>query len=108
MIEKREDHKEPCCCFAPMEGITGYVYRSAHHALFPHVDRYFTPFLQPNQNHRFASRDRNDVLPEHNKGITLIPQILTNRAEDFIWMAGELEALGYDEVNLNLGCPYEI
>lgn len=105
MIEKREDHKEPCCCFAPMEGITGYVYRSAHHALFPHVDRYFTPFLQPNQNHRFASRERNDVLPEHNKGITLIPQILTNRAEDFIWMAGELEALGYDEVNLNLGCP---
>ena len=105
MIEKREDHKEPCCCFAPMEGITGYVYRSAHHALFPQVDRYFTPFLQPNQNHRFASRERNDVLPKHNKGITLIPQILTNRAEDFIWMAGELEALGYDEVNLNLGCP---
>lgn len=88
-----------------MEGITGYVYRNAHHALFPHVDLYVTPFLQPNQNHRFSSRERNDILPEHNKGITLIPQILTNRAEDFIWMAGELEALGYDEVNLNLGCP---
>lgn len=105
MEAKKEYHKEPCCCFAPMEGITGYVYRNAHHALFPHVDLYVTPFLQPNQNHRFSSRERNDILPEHNKGITLIPQILTNRAEDFIWMAGELEALGYDEVNLNLGCP---
>ena len=94
MEAKKEYHKEPCCCFAPMEGITGYVYRNAHHALFPHVDLYVTPFLQPNQNHRFSSRERNDILPEHNKGITLIPQILTNRAEDFIWMAGELEALG--------------
>ncbi len=55
----------------------------------------------------FLFQERNDILPEHNKGITLIPQILTNRAEDFIWMAGELEALGYDEVNLNLGCPPE-
>ena len=38
MEAKKEYHKEPCCCFAPMEGITGYVYRNAHHALFPHVD----------------------------------------------------------------------
>lgn len=93
------------CCFAPMEGVTGYVYRNAHHACFPGVDRYFTPFLAPNQNHRFTARDLNDVLPEHNRGIHLIPQILTNKAEDFIWMAGELEQMGYEEVNLNLGCP---
>lgn len=97
--------RPPECCFAPMEGVTGYVYRNAHHACFPGVDRYFTPFLAPNQNHRFTSRERNDVLPEHNRGIHLIPQILTNKAGDFIWMAGELEQMGYEEVNLNLGCP---
>ena len=34
-----------------------------------------------------------------------MPQILTNRAEDFIWAAGEMKARGYREVNLNLGCP---
>ena len=32
---------------APMEGITGYVYRNAHHRVFGGVDRYFTPFLSP-------------------------------------------------------------
>ena len=95
MEAKKEYHKEPCCCFAPMEGITGYVYRNAHHALFPHVDLYVTPFLQPNQNHRFSSRERNDILPEHNKGITLIPQILTNRAEDFIWMVWRIPVTAF-------------
>ena len=34
-----------------------------------------------------------------------MPQILTRSAEDFLWAAGELCAMGYEEVNLNLGCP---
>lgn len=91
--------------FAPMEGLTGYVYRNAHRACFGGVDKYFTPFLSPNQNHKFTAKEEKDVLPEHNEGIPLVPQILTNRAEDFIWAAGEMKARGYREVNLNLGCP---
>lgn len=91
--------------FAPMEGLTGYVYRNAHRACFGGVDKYFTPFLSPNQNHRFTAKEEKDVLPEHNEGIPLVPQILTNRAEDFIWAAEEMKARGYREVNLNLGCP---
>lgn len=108
MIEhgtEKERSRKARCCLAPMEGITGYIYRNAHHLLFPHVDVYFTPFLSPNKNHCFSSRELNDVLPEHNPGIFLVPQILTNCAEDFIWMAGELKAMGYEEVNVNLGCP---
>lgn len=93
------------CFFAPMEGITGYVYRNAHHKWFPHLTGYFTPFLSPNQSRRFSSRELNDVLPEHNRGIDLVPQILTNRPEDFIFMAEELQQMGYEKVNLNLGCP---
>ena len=31
---------------APMEGITGYVYRKAHKECFGSLDRYFTPFLE--------------------------------------------------------------
>ena len=91
--------------FAPMEGLTGYVYRNAHRACFGGVDKYFTPFLSPKQNHRFTAKEEKDVRPEHNEGISLVPQILTNRAEDFIWAAGEMKARGYREVNLNLGCP---
>ena len=31
---------------APMEGLTGYVYRSAYHKYFPAADRYFTPYWE--------------------------------------------------------------
>lgn len=91
--------------FAPMEGITGYIYRNAHLRFFSPADCYYTPFLVPNQNRKFTPRERNDILPEHNEGLSLVPQLLTNHAEDFIWAAKELKKLGYEEVNLNLGCP---
>ncbi|MBT9779217.1 diguanylate cyclase [Clostridium sp. MCC353] len=93
------------CYLAPMEGITGYIYRNAHHDIFGGVDKYFSPFISPNQKKKFSSKEINDILPEHNQGIPLVPQILTNQAEDFIWAALEFKALGYEEVNLNLGCP---
>ena len=92
-------------CFAPMEGITGYRYRNAHHSFFPHIDKYFTPFLSPNQTRKFHTREWEDILPEHNQSVRLVPQILTNQSEDFLWAAGELFGQGYREVNLNLGCP---
>lgn len=91
--------------FAPMEGITGYIYRNAHHHYFSGIDKYFSPFIQPNQNECFHSREIQDVIPQHNEQIPLVPQILTNRADLFIITAKKLEQMGYKEVNLNLGCP---
>lgn len=92
--------------FAPLEGITGYLYRNAHHDHFSGVDKYFTPFLSPNQNRALNPKEIKDVLPENNKEIPLVPQILTNRGEFFLRAARELEEkYGYEEVNLNLGCP---
>jgi len=90
--------------FAPMEGIGRYIYRNAYHAHFRPLDKYFTPFLSPSQNRTLKTREMQDVLPGHNEGY-VVPQILTNQAEDFIDMAKRLEQLGYQEVNLNLGCP---
>lgn len=90
---------------APMEGLTGYIYRNAHHALFGNVDKYFSPFIAANQSERLKTRELNDVLPEHNQGLTLVPQLLTNKASDFIHTAKKLALMGYEEINLNLGCP---
>ena len=87
---------------APMEGLTGYVYRRAHHAYFAPLDTYYTPFIS---NKKLGSRERHDVLPEHNEGMHVIPQILTNRADDFLEIEKQLYEYGYREVNLNLGCP---
>ena len=92
--------------FAPLEGVTGYMYRNAHHTFFPEtVDKYFAPFIVANQKGTWKTREISDLLPENNKGVKLIPQILTNKAEDFIETAKKIEQLGYSEINLNLGCP---
>lgn len=91
--------------FAPMEGVTGYVYRNAHAAFFNNVDKYFTPFIAANQYGKLSSRELNDILPEHNIGYSVVPQVLTNNVEDFVRTMHQLKAYGYDEVNLNLGCP---
>ena len=90
---------------APMEGLTTVCYRQALHRWFGGVDRYYTPFLTPTQDHRFPKRELREVLPEHNEGMHTIPQLLTCKAEDFLWAANALADMGYREVNLNLGCP---
>lgn len=91
--------------FAPMEGITDDLFRRLHHKYFPGVDRYFTPFLSPASGRVFSKKELREVLPENNPGISLVPQLLTNRAEQFLAGAEILKELGYEEVNLNLGCP---
>lgn len=90
---------------APMEGLTGYIYRNAHATFFNHVDKYFTPFIATTKHGKFTSRELNDILPEHNQGLVVIPQILSNNAEDFMTTVRQLKTFGYNEVNLNLGCP---
>lgn len=91
--------------FAPMEGLTGYIYRNAHHTFFGNVDQYYSPFIVANQSDKLKTKELNDILPEHNQGINLVPQLLTNQAKDFIHTAKKLKGMGYQEINLNLGCP---
>ena len=90
---------------APMEGLTGWRWRQVHASLFGAADRYYTPFLSPNANFEFQTKELQEIDPEHNLNLPVVPQILTNRAEYFVWAARECRSRGYGEVNLNLGCP---
>lgn len=91
--------------FAPMEGLTGYTFRNVHHRLYGGVSEYFTPFLTIRQTRKWKTREIKDIDPANNPGINIVPQLLTNNADNFIWAAQNLTAMGYTEVNLNLGCP---
>ena len=90
---------------APLEGITGYTYRRALYQCFGGFDKYFIPFILPNQKGHLSTREKKDIMPENNEGMYAVPQILTKNAEDFIQTAETLKEYGYNEVNLNLGCP---
>lgn len=90
---------------APLEGITTYVYRNAHAKYFGKMDKYYTPFLSLHKEKEFNHKERQEILPEHNEGLCVVPQVLTNSAEDFLRAADKLQALGYQEININMGCP---
>ena len=93
--------------FAPMEGVTGYIYRNVFDEFYGHgiIDKYFMPFISPNKSTGFRQKEINDILPEHNQNKTVIPQILTNQVNDFNRTVVLLQQYGYSEINLNLGCP---
>lgn len=91
--------------FAPLESITGYVFRNVYEAYYGGIDRYFTPFITATDSRRLRNKEMRDILPDNNSVGCLIPQIMSNRAEEFLRVADQMAELGYDTVNLNLGCP---
>ena len=91
--------------FAPLEGLTDTIFRRTHHEHFGGISKYYIPFVSPTQHHVFTPKELRAIGPEYNAGISTVPQILAKDAEHFLWAAGEMAAMGYDEVNLNIGCP---
>ena len=91
--------------FAPMEGLTDSVFRCLHHQYFPGVDRYYTPFFSPTIHRALTAKEERELPYADETGFSVIPQLLTKSPEDFLWMARVCRDRGYEEVNLNLGCP---
>ena len=91
--------------FAPMEGLTDSIYRRLHHKYFPGVDRYYMPFLSPTIHRQLTHKEDRELPPADSVGFTAVPQVLTKVSEDFLWAARVCCDRGYEEVNLNIGCP---
>lgn len=93
---------------APMEGLTDYTFRNAYETVFGkgRVAKYFMPFISPNQSEKFLAKEIRDIDPANNATLKAIPQVMANDPRDFIWTCKMLfEEYGYDEINLNAGCP---
>jgi len=91
--------------FAPMEGITTYTYRNTHREIFGGCDAYFAPFIVPAENERISRRTMRDISPEYNTVDRLVPQVMCNSSSSYNKFVFKLKELGYNELNLNLGCP---
>jgi tRNA-dihydrouridine synthase len=94
---------KPVFYLAPLQGFTDYSFRQAFCSLFEAPDVSFSPFID---THKLDHKAYRDILPEQNKGIRLIPQILGNNAAEMKPVIAHLNELGYSEINWNLGCPY--
>lgn len=91
--------------FAPMEGVTDSVYRRLHYCFFGGVDRYYMPFLSPTMHRTLSAKESRELPMADSVSFVAIPQVLTKAPDDFLWAATLCHDRGYDEVNLNIGCP---
>lgn len=89
---------------APMEELTGYVFRNVLDKHFGGVDKYFTPFISPD-NRIMKTRSSREIIPANNEGLCVVPQLLTNDSDLFNEAAELIIGLGYKEININFGCP---
>ena len=91
--------------FAPMEGITDSIFRRVHHRYFGGVDRYYMPFLSPTIHRALTHKEDRELPVADSEDFAAVPQVLTKVSDDFLWAAQVCADRGYDEVNLNVGCP---
>ncbi|MBO7469192.1 MAG: tRNA-dihydrouridine synthase family protein [Bacteroidales bacterium] len=91
---------------APFQGITDVVYRNVFKKHFRGIDKYYTPFFTGIQKDNSKSLRGEEISPEFNDVNTIVPQILSNTAEEIVRFANQCKSMGYPEFNLNMGCPF--
>lgn len=91
---------------SPLQGFTDFRFRNAINKYFGGIDTYYSPYIRLNGKLVIKSSYQRDILPENNVGLEVIPQIITNDADEFLFVAKYVQELGYKELNWNLGCPY--
>ncbi|MFC2109793.1 tRNA dihydrouridine synthase [Bacteroidota bacterium] len=96
----------PTLLSSPLQGFTDFRFRNAFHHFFGGIDTFYSPYIRLNGKLKIKQSYQNDLLPENNETLTVIPQIITNDPDEFIFVAKYVQSLGYKELNWNLGCPY--
>ena len=91
---------------SPLQGFTDFRFRNAQNKLFGGIDTFYSPYIRLNGKMVVKRSYERDLLPENNLGLEVIPQVITNDADEFLFVANYVRELGYKELNWNLGCPY--
>ena len=90
---------------APLEGITDGIWRRIFHAHFGGVEAFYAPFVSPTREFHITHREERQLLIDRDAPYRVVAQLLTKDAGVLAVALPKLRDLGFDEVNLNLGCP---
>lgn len=91
---------------SPLQGFTDFRFRNAQNKLFGGIDTFYSPYIRLNGKMVIKPSYERDLLPENNLDLEVIPQVITNDVDEFLFVAKYVRELGYKELNWNLGCPY--
>lgn len=91
---------------SPLQGFTDFRFRNAFQRYFGGIDTFYSPYIRLNGKLEIKPAYERDILPKNNTTLEVIPQIMTNDADEFLFVVKFIQSLGYNELNWNLGCPY--
>ncbi|MBN2166071.1 MAG: tRNA-dihydrouridine synthase family protein [Marinilabiliaceae bacterium] len=92
--------------FAPLQSFTTPFYRKAYNDVYGGIDKYFTPFFEHDKKRYYTPKLTTELNNELNNNIKIIPQVITNNSDFLVQFGRDVYELGYNEINLNLGCPH--
>jgi len=91
---------------SPLQGFTDHIFRNSFNMYFGGIDKFYAPYIRLKGKLEIKASQQREINPDNNRNINLIPQMMTKRVEEFLFVAKEVTALGYEELNWNLGCPF--
>lgn len=91
---------------SPLQGFTDSKFRNAFNHFFGGIDTFYAPYIRLNGKLVIKNSYKRDIELANNTTLEVIPQIITNDVDEFLFVAKYIRELGYKELNWNLGCPY--
>lgn len=104
----RVNRLQPHLQLGPFQGITDVYYRNTFIQYFSGIDKLFTPFFSGIHKENSKSLRTPEIDPNLNDVKITIPQVLSNSSDEILRFSEQCAALGYTEINLNMGCPYPL
>jgi tRNA-dihydrouridine synthase B len=92
----------------PFQGITDVWFRQVYMKHFKGIDKLFTPFFSGIHKENSRNLRTDEIRPGLNNLSMTVPQLLSNDADEIIRFSSQCNAMGYNEINLNMGCPYPL
>jgi len=98
-----EKIKKPYVCLAPMDGYTDSAFRQTCKSINPNIIL-FTEFVSADGIHHNAKKllEKIQFQPTENP---IVVQIFGKNTESFTTTAKKCEELGFDGIDINMGCP---
>lgn len=90
---------------APIQGFTDFIYRKAYSEVFLNIDTFFIPYISL-KNNQILKKYKKEILLQNNPQNKVVPQVLVKDETEILFLSKILQDSGYNEINLNLGCPY--
>lgn len=91
---------------SPLQGFTDFRFRNAFHQYFGGIDTFYAPYIRLDGKMAIKPSYQRDLQLENNTAVEVIPQVMTNDPDGFLFVVKYIQSLGYKELNWNLGCPY--